>query len=100
MPVTLPPASHQSVCNRVAVTEYEDNRDARGCGLGSEGHPSTAVCGYHCDLLPDQLGDERWKPVVLSARPAELDRHVAPFDISGLCEALSEGRDIRDERFR
>jgi hypothetical protein len=86
--------------DRVAVTEYEDDRDAGGGGLGSESHPGTAVCGDYRNLLANQLGDKRCEPVVLTACPAELDRHIAPFYISGLSEALSERGDIRAGRKR
>jgi hypothetical protein len=41
--------------------------------------------------MPDQVGRQRRKPVVVVLGPARLNRHVAAFAVAGLAEALTKG---------
>ena len=44
----------------------------------------------HGDLTLDQLGCQPRQPIDLTLRPTVFDRHVPPFDITGLTQAIAE----------
>ena len=51
-------------------------------------------------MAPDQVGYQRWKPIISAARPAVFNSHVLALDIAGLAQPLTErARKIR-EQFR
>ncbi|MGB7100061.1 MAG: hypothetical protein WBD95_15020 [Xanthobacteraceae bacterium] len=44
----------------------------------------------HGDLTSNQVGCQRRQPINLTLRPTVFDRHVPPFDIAGLTQAIAE----------
>ena len=44
----------------------------------------------HGHLATNQIGRQRWQPIVLALRPAIFDRHVLALDIAGFVQALAE----------
>ena len=42
-------------------------------------------------LMADLVGHQRRQPVVFTAQPVVLHRHVLPFDVAGFAEAFAEG---------
>src|SRR5262249_29376746 len=67
--------------------EYDRNRRSRRFGRQRR---RCASRGDDRDLLLNQIGRQRWQSVIVTFRPAILDRHVAALDITSFVEALAE----------
>jgi hypothetical protein len=78
----------KSQSNRV-FTGNEDDRDCRGCCLGSQSDMITGS-GDHGDLAVDQIGHQLRHPIELILSPAVDDRHVFALDVAGLLQTLAK----------
>ena len=81
-------AGDEANSDRVGA-DREHDRNRRGGGFRGK-RRSVARCDDHCHLAADQIGRQRWQPIVLILRPAVFDRDVLTFDIAGLLQALTE----------
>src|SRR5262249_26837411 len=77
--------------HRIAVSG-EDDRNRVGCGLGREGTRSGRRSEYAHPTL-DQIGEERWQPIVPALCPTKLDRNVAALHIAAVAQALAKSAD-------
>src|SRR2546430_6645438 len=68
----------------------KDNRDCRGRSFGCK-RTSADERGDHGNTSADEVGHQHRQPVVLTAEPVVLYRHVLAFDIAGFAEAFAEG---------
>src|SRR5262249_53453683 len=82
-------AGDEAELDRV-VAGTEDDRNGRGCCFGSERRLRAPCGGDDGDVTVNQIGRERRQSVVLTFRPAILDRHVLTFGEPALPEALME----------
>jgi len=44
----------------------------------------------HSDLMANQIGRQRWEPIVVVLCPAILNRHVLVLDIAGFVQPATE----------
>src|SRR5215472_6377868 len=82
-------AGDEAELDRV-VAGTEDDRNGRGCCFGSERRLRAPCGGDDGDVTVNQIGRERRQSVVLTFRPAILDRYVLTFGEPALPEALME----------
>ena len=92
-------AFDQAVLDRVAVAEGEDDGDRGGRRLRRQSRPAAAIGRDHRHLAIRQIRRQGGKPVVLTARPAVLDRNIDPFDKTGLGQPLLEPGHVGFPRF-
>ena len=60
--------------------------------LAASAAASPAKAAMTAHLTTNQIGRQRRQPLVLTFRPAVLDRHVLALDIAGVLQALAESR--------
>ena len=81
--------SDKSSLDRVSARgEYD--RYGTGCRLGCKWRRLAPGRGNHCNLKLDQFSSQRWKPIVMTFRPAILDCDVLAFEITRLPQPLQE----------
>jgi len=71
----------------------EDDRNRGGRLLGCECRRAATGRDNHGYLSTNQIGRQRWQPIVVTIRPAEFDRDILAFDIANLAQALAERDD-------
>ena len=86
------PALDQADTDRIAA-QPEHDRDGRGRALGGECRRLAAGRRQHVHSAAYQLGRHRGQQIVLTARPAKLNRDVLALDKAAFGEAAAEGGD-------
>jgi len=89
------PALDQAHADRIAA-QSEHDRNGRGGALGRERRRLAAGRRQHVHPAAHQLGRHFRQAVVLTARPAELDRNVLALDKAPLGQAAAERGDEVD----
>jgi hypothetical protein len=69
---------------------HEDNWNSRGCRLGGANRWSASSGDYYGNLSINQIGRQRWKPIVLTIRIAVFNRHVPAFGITSFAQPFPE----------
>src|SRR5207248_11070962 len=70
---------------------HKDNRNARGRSLRRLGGGVAPGRDNHAYLAANEIGRQRRQAIILTLRPAMLDRHVAAIAIASFVETLMEG---------
>jgi hypothetical protein len=81
-------AGHHAELDRVSA-HHEHDRNCR-CRRLRRRRRRKGARENHRHLAADEFGGEGRQPVVLPFRPAEFDRHVLPFDETGVVQSLAE----------
>ena len=92
-PVRLPPGRARLATDSSLTGssgDEEDDRDRRGCGLGSQCRCGTSARGNHEDLSTNQISRQLGQPMVLALRPTVHDYHVLAFDIASVLQTQAE----------
>jgi len=97
--VRLAPGRLRLATNRVARC-HKDDRYSRGRGLRSERRGSARDRDNHGHLAVNEIGQQRWKSIVLILRPAVFDRYVLALDIAGFAQTLTERAQTAREHVR
>jgi hypothetical protein len=93
-------------CRDRIAAGFENNRDFGRRRLGRECRRRATRCQDESDPPADQIGGQFRQPVVVTFRPAVLDRHVLPVDVAAFAQSLAEcgdegrigaGRDAAEE---
>ena len=95
----LAPGRLRLATNRVARC-HKDDRYSRGRGLRSERRGSARDRDNHGHLAVNEIGQQRWKSIVLILRPAVFDRYVLALDIAGFAQTLTERAQTAREHVR
>ena len=82
-------ARHQATFHRIC-DGGENDRDGVGGFFRGKCRDRTSGGNDHPDIIADQLGGERGKPVVAIVRCAIFDRDGLAFDIAGLGQPAAE----------
>src|SRR5262249_22146981 len=83
-------ALDQSLADLIAAyTEYDG--DTERSARGRAGRGIAADGDEHAHPTADEIGRHRRQQVVLTARPAELDRHVLALDVTTLGQTSAKG---------
>jgi len=72
------------------IAHGKDDRDRRGCCLCRQSRGLTTDGREDAYRLADQLRGKTRQPLVIAARPTELDRQVLAFGITHFGEALAK----------
>ena len=51
---------------------------------------SVSAGNDHSDRMANQIGRQRWEPIVVALCPAILNRHVLMLDIAGFVQPATE----------
>jgi hypothetical protein len=92
-------AGDEAERDRVAPC-HKDDRYGRGRGLRSECRRSARDCDNHGHFAANEIGQQRWKSIVLILRPAVFDSYVLALDIAGFAQALMERAQTAREHVR
>src|SRR5262249_9822284 len=90
-------ARNETVLDRVA-TGLEDDRYCGGCCLCCMAGCRRGTCGDDSDLTTNQIGCQRWQPVILSLCPTILDCHVTVFGKADFIQASPNPCDVGRKR--
>src|SRR5262245_18926600 len=78
--------------DRIGAREKNDWY-CRGCRLGREPGGDAAGSSDDRHSAGRQIGRQHRQAIVVTLRPAEFDRHIAPYDVTGFAEARAKGTD-------
>jgi hypothetical protein len=73
------------------ITDKEDDRDCRCCGLGRD-RSRIIRRGYNGHMSADQISHHCRQLIISTREPMVLDRHVLAFDVASFVEAFAERR--------